>query len=1130
MALSDGQIQALDQLQSVSQADPEAFEIVSVVEPNIDSGYLVIKVSVDCTGIPQAEDGFGIRGRERFEFRISPSFPFVSPSVYSGHRRWKGKPHVQWDPCFLCLYMSEVTEWQPGDGMYGLLDRLWLWLQRAAVGELDAVGGPAHPPVIIPSGKGPLVVVKANTPQVGEEPWIGWAKLERVHSERVNIVGWVPLDAYPDRDACPAVLLPGAMDFHYPTSVWQLSDALMDRDVSPTWMALLASLGAYMSDVTDEMVFVVGSAMRGVVGDQLEQHISAWTVDAEEIAALRAVIPPRRGEETEAQREERIGNFVKWSYAAPISWCQVSEARSQVVAARDTGSPMEAFRGKSVAVWGCGALGGNIAELLLRAGASRLVLHDKDIVTPGVLVRQPYSDADIGRYKAECLAERLSAIFPNANVAGGRSNVLTGPLGGGPWDDGCDFVVDATASTLVASKLELVRKLVPSDTTCISMILGHTATHGIATLSPPDYSGAGRDLLRATHLASLSKPRMGEVREEFWPKEPRTDYFQPEPGCSHPTFVGSAADVVSIAASLLNRVGGDLRTPGVDAVVHTANMEPEVGSAFERIQFPAAIKLEDGLGNYEVRLSHTAHAELRANIETASRTRGRNSETGGLLFGLRDDAAKVLWIDDVSGPPPDSTFAVDGFVCGTEGCQELVARKREETQGELNFVGLWHTHPAGPPHPSDRDLATMLSVIGFGERPLPFACMLIVGRDAGRESLGAYVYSRDDLPKPLVAVMPKRVSQLSPELPLPERRIGLALSGGGSRAIAFHLGCLRALHDRGLVPQVRALSCVSGGSVIGAMWAYSNADFKQFDERVVGLLGAGLQWRIVRRAMSGGSLARSAASSLKAGMGAIGNQFTGGESPPTGYSRTHAFSALLDDELFSDLTMTSPRRAGFDVVINACDLQTGSAARFGSEGSAIGHHGRIVGDIRLADAVAASAAYPPLLPTLNKDFEVEVDGISASRATRLADGGVYDNSGVSAFDPSFDPAAEVGHFKVDYVIACDAGSGRLDEAQPNWMLSRNMRAFTANYRKAQDATRARLHAMSASGELTGFAMPYLGQRDENLPSFVGDLVGRDEVCSYPTDFKAMSAETIETLAGRGEQLTRILINRWCPEL
>ena len=51
--------------------------------------------------------------------------------------------------------------------------------------------------------------------------------------------------------------------------------------------------------------------------------------------------------------------------------------------------------------------------------------------------------------------------------------------------------------------------------------------------------------------------------------------------------------------------------------------------------------------------------------------------------------------------------------------------------------------------------------------------------------------------------------------------IGLALSGGGSRAMAFHLGCLRALNDLGLLERVGVLSTISGGSLIGAYYAYT---------------------------------------------------------------------------------------------------------------------------------------------------------------------------------------------------------------------------------------------------------------------------------------------------------------------
>lgn len=66
-------------------------------------------------------------------------------------------------------------------------------------------------------------------------------------------------------------------------------------------------------------------------------------------------------------------------------------------------------------------------------------------------------------------------------------------------------------------------------------------------------------------------------------------------------------------------------------------------------------------------------------------------------------------------------------------------------------------------------------------------------------------------------------------------RIGLALSGGDSRAIAFHLGCLRALDDRGNLSQTRVISSVSGGSVIAAMYAYPT-DFLPMSDEDINLL------------------------------------------------------------------------------------------------------------------------------------------------------------------------------------------------------------------------------------------------------------------------------------------------------
>jgi NTE family protein len=100
-------------------------------------------------------------------------------------------------------------------------------------------------------------------------------------------------------------------------------------------------------------------------------------------------------------------------------------------------------------------------------------------------------------------------------------------------------------------------------------------------------------------------------------------------------------------------------------------------------------------------------------------------------------------------------------------------------------------------------------------------------------------------------------------------KIGLALSGGGSRAIAFHLGCLRALHDRGILDKVGVLSGVSGGSVIAALYAYSDEPFEAFACRVEAALSRGMVWGIARETFLSFELPRIVVATTLAGAAAI---------------------------------------------------------------------------------------------------------------------------------------------------------------------------------------------------------------------------------------------------------------------
>src|SRR5687767_13049245 len=59
-------------------------------------------------------------------------------------------------------------------------------------------------------------------------------------------------------------------------------------------------------------------------------------------------------------------------------------------------------------------------------------------------------------------------------------------------------------------------------------------------------------------------------------------------------------------------------------------------------------------------------------------------------------------------------------------------------------------------------------------------------------------------------------------------KVGLALSGGGYRATAFHLGTLKALHEMDLLGKVDVISTISGGSITGACYCTYEGDFDNF--------------------------------------------------------------------------------------------------------------------------------------------------------------------------------------------------------------------------------------------------------------------------------------------------------------
>jgi NTE family protein len=365
-----------------------------------------------------------------------------------------------------------------------------------------------------------------------------------------------------------------------------------------------------------------------------------------------------------------------------------------------------------------------------------------------------------------------------------------------------------------------------------------------------------------------------------------------------------------------------------------------------------------------------------------------------------------------------------------------------------------------------------------------------------------------------------------------DKNIGLALSGGGARAIAFHLGCLRALNDRGILQRIEVISSVSGGSVIAALYAYTDCPFTEFENRILHLLRSGIDVKIASEFFHTSAWIKELHQYVTKFPISIKNRFLKRDVQLRRISyRTLSFIEALQKHVYGGKKLTDRRRDDVNTVINASELRTGTAFRFGSKESGSWRFGKIEkNEVSVAEAVALSAAYPLYLPSLDKNYDFSKLGSTDSKRVVLSDGGIFDNTGVSCMEPGRSSTYSTNVYSPEYIICCNAGYGMLSgEFIPFGMATRLNQVLTATMRKVQDATMKRLHQHREANLIKGFILPYLGQSDSALPFYWPDLVKREEV-DYPTDFRPMKNRNIKKLSLRGEQLTRLLIDYYCPEL
>lgn len=256
---------------------------------------------------------------------------------------------------------------------------------------------------------------------------------------------------------------------------------------------------------------------------------------------------------------------------------------------------------------------------------------------------------------------------------------------------------------------------------------------------------------------------------------------------------------------------------------------------------------------------------------------------------------------------------------------------------------------------------------------------------------------------------------VEPEAAPPAGGTALCLSGGGYRAMLFHLGSLWRLNELGYLPRLDRISSVSGGSITAGALAL-NWPRLEFDERGVARQFVQNLVAPVRRL---GGMTLDVPSVL---MGVFGPWSVGDR-----------VAAAYRKHLFGGATLQDIPDSPF-FVLNATNVQSGVLWRFTKAYAWDYRVGKIERPrIPLATAVAASSAFPPFLSpvVLRLDDAAFAPGSGSdlqrppftTRAV-LTDGGVYDNLGL-----------ETAWKSCRTILISDAGGNLKPEAAPkrDWL-------------------------------------------------------------------------------------------------
>ena len=336
----------------------------------------------------------------------------------------------------------------------------------------------------------------------------------------------------------------------------------------------------------------------------------------------------------------------------------------------------------SVVAVGVGALGSQACLNLARSGWGQWTYVDIDHVLPHNLARHALPGYCVGMPKAPALAFVANSIIEGGTLAVSIVADVLRPDSTGEQVreslSGADLIVDMSASVPVGRAL--VHDF-DSDARRISAFLNPTGTD-LVVLAEDEAREIPVDSLEMQYYRSLIE--RADLSEHLARPEEGLRYGQ---ACRDVSFLLSQEVVAlhaAIGARLVREISGQ---PGASISIH--RLDP-TSLTVSRVNVAPSPVIVQQIGEWRL-----VADEALLNLVGRLRQERLPNETGGVLVGSIDTQRRVVYVAIALPSPSDSEERPASYIRGTRGLAEQVTKMSAITQGEIEYVGEWHSHPDG---------------------------------------------------------------------------------------------------------------------------------------------------------------------------------------------------------------------------------------------------------------------------------------------------------------------------------------------------------------------------------------------------------------------------------------------------